>query len=186
LLVLLGGIAMRQAAWIALRGYAYAGATILAVFSYAPEAWSRAPKPARCQVMTETQAKALFEEWNKALQVKPPDPTKVTLTYAPDAILLPTVENGPLIGRDQIRGYFVHFLEQHPVGKIDTRALVPAGCNMGVVAGLYTFTVDEGTSRVDKPARYTFVYVYKQEGARGRWLIAHHHSSLRPKKGAAE
>jgi hypothetical protein len=51
---------------------------------------------------------------------------------------------------------------------------------MGVVAGLYTFTVDDGGRRVDKPARYTFVYVYKQEGTRTRWLIAHQHSSARP------
>jgi hypothetical protein len=68
------------------------------------------------------------------------------------------------------------------VGKIDTRDIYPAPCNMGVVAGLYTFTVDEGTSRLDKPARYTFVYVFMQDGGRGRWLIAHHHSSLQPKK----
>ena len=51
---------------------------------------------------------------------------------------------------------------------------------MGVVAGLYTFEVDEGTGRVDKPARYTYVYTYKQDVR--RWLIAHHHSSARPQK----
>jgi len=89
-----------------------------------------------------------------------------------------------LIGRAAIRGYFDHFLEQHPVGRIDTRAIVPVGCNTGVVAGLYTFTVDDGTARVDKPARYTFVYVY--ETAARRWLIAQHHSSAQPQQSATK
>ena len=176
---------MRHSARIPLRGYAFAAATILAVLAYAPEAWSRTPKPAGCQQMTEALAKALFDEWNKALQM-PKDPDKVVGTYTSDAVLLPTFKNGPLIGRAEIRGYFVHFLEQHPVGRIDTRNIIPAGCNMGVVAGLYTFTVDEGALRVDKPARYTFVYVYKPVGGRGRWLIAHHHSSAQPQKGGAK
>lgn len=172
---------MRQTARIALRGYAYFAVTILAVLAFAPEAWSRAAKPARCQMMTAGKAKVLFAEWNNALQQTP---DKVVQTYTPEAVLLPTFENGPLVGRDQIRGYFVHFLEQHPVGHIDTQNVVRAGCNVGVVAGLYTFTVDgepPTKARVDKPARYTYVYVFTQDGRRGRWLIAHHHSSARPK-----
>jgi uncharacterized protein (TIGR02246 family) len=174
---------MKHSARIELRSYACAAVTILAVLAYAPEGWSRTPRPAGCQQMTEALAKALFDEWNKALQQ---NPETVVRTYTLDAVLLPTFKNGPLIGREQIRGYFAHFLEEHPVGKIDTRAIIPAACNMGVVAGLYTFTVDEGTHRVKKPARYTFVYVYKPEGAHGRWLIAHHHSSAQPEKSAAD
>lgn len=172
---------MKYSARIRLRGYAIAAVTLVAVLAYAPEGWSRTPRPAGCQQMTETLAKALFDEWNKALQQ---NPETVVRTYTLDAVLLPTFENGPLIGRAEIRGYFDHFLEQHPVGRIDTRAIIPAGCNTGVVAGLYTFTVNEGTARVDKPARYTFVYVY--ESVPRRWLIAHHHSSARPQKGAAK
>ena len=172
---------MRHSARIPLRGYAFAAATILAVLAYAPEAWSRAPKPAGCQQMTEDTAKALFAEWNKALQK---DADTVVQTYAQGAVLLPTFKNGPLVGRDEIHGYFVHFLEQHPDGRIDTRNIIRAGCNMGVVAGLYTFTVNEGTRRVDKPARYTYVYVY--EAASRRWLISHHHSSAQPENSAAK
>lgn len=172
--------AVKQSARKTLRGYACAAAAILAVLAYAPEVWARAPRPVTCEHMTVNKAKALFAEWNNALQQ---NPDKVVQTYAPDAVLLPTVENGPLVGRKEIRGYFVHFLESHPVGRIDTRAIIRAGCNMGIVAGLYTFEVNEGTARVDKPARYTFVYVYGQKAR--RWLIAHHHSSAQPKKGAA-
>ena len=171
---------MRHSTRTALRSYVCAVVTILAVLVYAHEAGARAPKPVGCQQMTEALAKALFEEWNKALHQ---NPETVVRTYTLDAVLLPTFQNGPLVGREQIRGYFDHFLEQHPVGRIDTRNIIPAGCNMGVVAGLYTFTVDEGTLRVDKRVRYTFVYAFKPEGGRGRWLISHHHSSAQPQKG---
>jgi uncharacterized protein (TIGR02246 family) len=177
--VRLGGIAMAYFVSTTLRGYAGAAAVILAVLGITPDAWARDPQPVRCRVMTEQLATRLFEEWNKALQQ---NPDKVTLTYAPEAVLLPTFENGPLVGRKAIHGYFEHFLLKHPVGRIDTRNIVRAGCNMGVVAGLYTFTVDEGTVRVDSPARYTYVYSFKQEV--GRWLITHHHSSAQPQKGA--
>lgn len=173
---------MRHALRPAFRGYAVIAITLFAVLLGAPQAWARAEKAPRCHMMTEALAKTLFDEWNKALQAPGRDPTKVVQTYTPDAVLLPTVENGPLIGRDQIRGYFVHFLEQDPVGRIDTRAIVRAPCNMGVVAGLYTFMLTDGGVRIDKPARYTFVYVYRQDGKRARWLIAHHHSSAQPKK----
>ncbi len=171
---------MRHFASTSLRGYACAAAVILAVLGFAPEAWSRDPQPVRCQQMTEALAKTLFDEWNKALQM-PTEPDKVVQTYDPDAVLLPTFKNGPLVGRIAIRGYFVNtFLKENPVGRIDTRNIVRSACNMGVVAGLYTFTVDQGGRRVDKPARYTYVYVYKPEIR--RWLISHHHSSGQPQK----
>ena len=78
--------------------------------------------------MTEALAKALFEEWNKAMQQ---NLDAVVRTYTPDAVLLPTVENGPLIGITADPRLFVHYLEQHPFGRIDTRAIITAGCNMG-------------------------------------------------------
>jgi uncharacterized protein (TIGR02246 family) len=170
---------MKIATPLSLRAFACT-AVILAVVAYAPEAGARSAKRAQCQMLTEAKAKILFDEWNRALQGNPPDPDKVLLTYTPNALLLPTLESGPLVGRAQMRGYFVHFLELHPVGRIDTRAVYASGCNVGVAAGLYTFTVDEGGRRVDKPARYTYVYVYQQAKGGGRWLIQHHHSSVRP------
>jgi len=168
-----------------LRGYVTAAVTIFAVLAFAPQAWSKpAPKPARCLVMTEALAKTLFDEWNRELQ-KPKDPDKVVGTYDPDAVLLPTFKNGPLVGRAAIRTYFADtFLPENPVGRIDTRNIVRSPCNIGVVAGLYTFTVDEGGRRVDKAARYTYVYIYKPEIK--RWLISHHHSSAQPQKAATQ
>jgi uncharacterized protein (TIGR02246 family) len=127
--------------------------------------------------VTDADVEKLFVQWNDAVKTGNPD-TVVNL-YAADAILLPTVENGPLIGRAAIRGYFVHFLADKPSGKIDERT-IRIGCNVAFDAGLYTFTYEPPPPKPPKdptPARFTYIYEY--EG--GRWLIAHHHSSKRPK-----
>jgi len=158
-------------------GYAPVAMAILAVMACPSEAWSRATK---CAPVTPSQIAALFVRWNDALQTL--DPDKVVQTYAADAILLPTLENGPLIGHEAIRNYFVQFLKKHPVGAIDTRT-IRIGCNMAFASGLYTFIVDgDQGMRVPVPARYT--YIYEPKG--GRWLIAHHHSSIRPQPGGTK
>ena len=137
--------------------------------------------PAQAKVLTETcrpitpqQVAVLFDRWNASL-AKTPD--AVILNYSTDAVLLPTKENGPLIGRQEIRGYFVHFLAQHPTGVIDQRT-IKIGCNMAFDVGLYTFTVDgsQPGSRTKIAARYTFIY----EPRGTQWLIVHHHSSVLP------
>jgi uncharacterized protein (TIGR02246 family) len=87
---------------------------------------------------------ALFDRWNRALATKNPD--TVVANYAPDATLLPTVQNGPLIGPAAIRGYFVHFLEKSPQGTIDRR-IVHIGCNIAYDIGLYTFELDGDPAR---------------------------------------
>ena len=167
---------MQQSARISLRGYAIAAATLLAVIAFSSESWAREPKRVRCNQMTNQLANQLFADWNSALQQ---NPDAVTLKYATNAVLLPTVENGPLVGRAEIRTYFVHFLEKHPVGRIDTRNIIPADCNIGIVAGLYTFTLDgKNGGREDVPARYTYTYAYNL--VLGRWEISHHHSSAQP------
>ena len=95
-------------------------------------------------------------------------------TRRTDATLLPTVQNGPLIRATAIRGYFVHFLEKSPQGKIDQR-IVHISCNIAYDIGLYTFELDgdQPGTRTKVGARYTFIYA--PEG--GKWLIVHHHSS---------
>lgn len=130
---------------------------------------------ARCTAITPQQVAALFDRWNAALATKNPD--AVVRTYSPNAVLLPTVENGPLIGADAIRGYFVTFLKKNPNGVIDQRT-IHIGCNVAYDAGLYTFTLDgdQPGSRVPVLARFT--YIYEPRG--GQWLIVHHHSSKQP------
>jgi uncharacterized protein (TIGR02246 family) len=97
--------------------------------------------------------------------------------YTKEGTLLPTVKDGPLIGAEHIKSYFVTFLKQSPRGKID-RHVIHIGCNVAYDIGLYTFEVDgpASGSRREIKARYSFVYVLEQ----GKWLIAHHHSSKLP------
>jgi uncharacterized protein (TIGR02246 family) len=151
-------------------GYASAAVILLVLMAWPSAGWS---KELGCVAVTEAQIANLFSVWNAALQTLNPD--KVVDTYAPDAILLPTVENGPLIGRDAIRAYFVDFLKKKPVGAINGKPNIRIGCNVAFDAGLYTFTYGNG----DSPTAARYTYVYEYDG--GRWLIAHHHSSKRPK-----
>jgi uncharacterized protein (TIGR02246 family) len=135
------------------------------------------PASARCAAITAKQVAALFDRWNAALATNNPD--AVVKNYSTDAVLLPTAANGPLIGPEAIRGYFVHFLEKHPQGTIDKRT-IRIGCNTAFDAGTYIFTLDgsQPGSRVQLAARYT--YIYEPRG--GPWLIVHHHSSAMPEQ----
>jgi uncharacterized protein (TIGR02246 family) len=128
----------------------------------------------QCAAVSKEQVAALFDRWNAALLTKNPD--EVVKNYAEDAVLLPTVSNKPRTTSQEIRDYFVHFLEKSPKGTINTRT-IHLGCNGAFDVGTYTFAVtgaDGKTSQV--AARYSFVYELKD----GKWLIAHHHSSAMP------
>ena len=134
-----------------------------------------AREAAACAKISKDQVERLFDRWNDALATKRPD--AVVATYAPDASLLPTVENGPLIGREQIKGYFVGFLKKSPAATIKTR-VIKTGCNIAYDIGLYDFMVDgdQPNTRKEVKARYTFIYAPDH----GKWLIVHHHSSALP------
>ncbi|MEO7159666.1 MAG: SgcJ/EcaC family oxidoreductase [Polaromonas sp.] len=132
--------------------------------------------PARtevCRASNEQEIAALFDRWNRSLQTG--DPHKVVANYADRSILLPTVSNKPRLTAAEKEDYFHHFLENKPVGKIDSRT-IEIGCNTAVDAGLYTFTF--GTTGAAVKARYT--YTYKWDGK--QWLITSHHSSAMPEK----
>ena len=53
-----------------------------------------------CATISKAQVIELFDQWNQALQTKRPD--NVVARYAADATLLPTIQNGPLIGSEAI------------------------------------------------------------------------------------
>ena len=128
-----------------------------------------------CHTISKPQVIALFDRWNRALLTRRTD--AVVLEYATNATLLPTVQNGPLTGREPIGKYFDYFLKKSPAATIDTR-VIQTGCNVAYDIGLYTFMVDgnEPGSRTQVKARYTFIY----EPVHGKWLIMHHHSSALP------
>ena len=132
--------------------------------------------PARtevCKATNEQEISALFDRWNRSLQTG--DPHKVVANYAERSVLLPTVSNKPRLTEAEKEDYFHHFLENKPIGKIDSRTIA-IGCNTAVDAGLYTFTF--GTTGAQVKARYT--YTYKWDGK--QWLITSHHSSAMPEK----
>jgi len=125
-----------------------------------------------CHAATEQQIASLFDRWNSSL--KTGDPSKVGANYAVKSVLLPTVSNTPRLTPAAREDYFKHFLENKPVGKIDSRT-IQIDCNTAVDAGLYTFTFGDGSQ---VKARYT--YTYKWNGH--QWLITSHHSSAMPEK----
>jgi uncharacterized protein (TIGR02246 family) len=137
---------------------------------------ARAPgAESACQTISKPQVIALFDKWNRALLTKRTE--AVVADYAPDATLLPTVQNGPLTGPEMIGKYFDYFLKQSPAATIDTR-VIHTGCNFAYDIGLYSFMVDgdQPGSRKQVKARYTFIYA----PVHGKWLIVHHHSSALP------
>ena len=125
-----------------------------------------------CHAATEKQIASLFDRWNGSLRTG--DPKKVVANYAKSSVLLPTVSNTPRMTPDQKEDYFKHFLENKPVGKIDSRT-IEIDCNTAIDVGLYTFTFGDGSQ---VKARYT--YTYKWNGH--QWLITSHHSSAMPEK----
>ncbi|GAB4087659.1 hypothetical protein GCM10028785_03280 [Hydrogenophaga soli] len=124
-----------------------------------------------CAPITESQVAQLFDRWNASLMTH--DPRKVVENYAPHSLLLPTVSNKPRYSVEDKIDYFVHFLHDGPVGKIDQR-FIQVGCNTALDAGLYTFTFFKTGKVVN--ARYSYTYGY----VNGQWLITSHHSSGMP------
>ena len=132
-------------------------------------------RPVPCQTISKAGVASLFNQWNKALAARKTD--MVVVLYAPDATLLPTVQDGPLVGRETIGSYFTYFLRQSPQAVVGQR-VIKVGCNIAYDIGLYTFAVDgdQPGSRKQIAARYTFIYAPEH----GKWLIVHHHSSASP------
>lgn len=126
-----------------------------------------------CKPTSEQEISALFDRWNASL--KTGDPHKVVANYADKSILLATVSNKPRLTPAEKEDYFHHFLENKPVGTIDSR-IIEIGCNTAFDAGLYTFKFEKTGAQVK--ARYT--YTYKWDGK--QWLITSHHSSAMPEK----
>lgn len=128
-----------------------------------------------CAPSDEKLAQELFNTWNNALQTG--NAKAVAQLYWEDGILLPTVSNVPRVNHAEIEDYFHHFLESNPFGTIISRNL-KQGCNKLTDAGIYEFKVTKNGETNVVPARYTFVYEFRNN----QWKISHHHSSMMPEK----
>ena len=121
-------------------------------------------------------ADAVVEKWAVAYSAN--DPEAILKLYTPDAIFLGTIS--PIIATtpDTRRAYFARLPGTgNKVRFSDKRTMVLSD---GVVlsSGFYDFTIMRDGKPSEATNRYTMVLV-KQPG--GDWLIAHHHSSNRPK-----
>jgi len=133
----------------------------------------------------ETELKELaannFSAWNQALLSL--DAHEVASLYADDASFLPTLNPEFKTGPTEAEGYFKHFLEKKPEGKIieemiQETSLDKDGNVSGFLhSGMYNFEVGEPDSRQSVEARFTFLW---QKNETGEWKIKHHHSSLKP------
>ena len=122
--------------------------------------------------MSQNDITALFDQWNAAIQTG--DPKTVAALYESNGILLPTLSNKVRHNHEEIEDYFVRFLANGPVGKIDEGNIRTFG-EMAINSGIYTFSFKDSTS---VSARFTFVYRWNGQ----RWMIVEHHSSAMPEQ----
>ena len=122
--------------------------------------------------MSQNDIAALFDQWNAAIQTG--DPKTVAALYESNGILLPTLSNKVRHNHEEIEDYFVRFLANGPVGKIDEGNIRTFG-EMAINSGIYTFSFKDSTS---VSARFTFVYRWNGQ----RWMIVEHHSSAMPEQ----
>jgi uncharacterized protein (TIGR02246 family) len=121
--------------------------------------------------MKEADVLDLFDQWNTALSTLNPD--TVTALYADNAVLLPTVSNQVRHNHEEIRDYFVGFLQKSPQGVVDEFNVNILSDTHATNSGVYTFTFGDG-SKVS--ARFSYLYVASNDG----WKILQHHSSAMP------
>ena len=121
--------------------------------------------------MNDAAVLGLFDQWNTALSTLNPD--TVTALYADNAVLLPTVSNQVRHNHEEIRDYFVGFLQKSPQGVIDEFNVNILSDTHATNSGVYTFTFGDG-SKVS--ARFSYLYVASDDG----WKILQHHSSAMP------
>ncbi len=118
-------------------------------------------------------AKKNFEKWNDALQTK--DPQKVAECYLPQGELFGTVSGKIRQGREEIAGYFEHFLESNPSGEIVDSKLKVISEDAYLETGIYQFALTKNGEQSVVRARFTYIW---QKNSDGEWKILHHHSGV--------
>ena len=94
-----------------------------------------------CHAATQQQIASLFDRWNRSLQTGDPKESwgQLRREVGPASYRIEYARLTPEARED----YFKHFLENHPVGNIDSRT-IEIDCNTAIDAGLYTFTFGDG------------------------------------------
>jgi len=145
--------------------YAFMRLLLLAFFAFIPTQVLSGPAE---------DAAGLFARWKVAYDAN--DNVAVAKLYATDAILHGTRSRDLTVGREAITKYFtvvvgtgnkVEFREQEL--KVLNDATI-------MVVGFNDFMRNKDGALTPEPARFTMVLTKQGND----WLIAHHHSSLRP------
>lgn len=128
-----------------------------------------------CPIATKAIIEAQFGRFSEAWATRNPD--AVTALFTNEPVLLATVSNTPRTTPADVRDYFVSFLRNHPLARLDT-STIEIDCNTASRVGTWTVTLTDpvtGQAR-DVYARYSFIYRFED----GAWKIDHLHSSMMP------
>ena len=129
-------------------------------------------KPAPEHQAIEADAFAVIERWIAAFNA-----FDVERTVAPEALVLGTFSPGLASSSTELHAYFTAAVATRPRAEIRDRAAIVASDSAVMFSGFYDFTQVRNGETVVVPARFSFLTVKRD----GQWLIAHHHSSARPK-----
>jgi uncharacterized protein (TIGR02246 family) len=121
------------------------------------------------------EANVVIERWAAVFSAN--DAEAVVSLYSTDAVLLGTVSPTIAQGTEAIRAYFSRLPGSGNKVAIGDRRTIVINDAAVASAGFYDFTLIRDGQPVPNPARFTMLLVKRD----GQWLIAHHHSSFRPK-----
>lgn len=124
---------------------------------------------------TEAAAFAVIARWIAAFNAG--DVARTVATYAPDALVLGTFSPGLASTPAELRAYFTAAAATQPHATMRDYAAIVVSDAAVIFSGFYDFSQLRNGAPVVVPARFSFLAVKRD----GEWLIAHHHSSARPK-----
>jgi uncharacterized protein (TIGR02246 family) len=124
---------------------------------------------------TKEDAFAAIEQWSAALNAG--DVERIVATYTPDALVLGTVSPVLASSPDELRKYFSPGAAAKVQVKIGEYSAIVISDSAVIFSGFYEFSRVSDGKPIETPARFSFLTVKRD----GKWSIAHHHSSVRPK-----
>lgn len=116
----------------------------------------------------------LFSRWKVAYDAN--DNVALAKLYATDALLHGTRSSDVTVGRDAITKYFTVVVGTGNKVEFREQNLKVLNDKTILVVGFNDFMRNKEGALTPEPARFTMVLVKQGD----EWLIAHHHSSLRP------
>lgn len=122
-----------------------------------------------------TEARAPVDEWIAAFNAG--DVERILATYTPEALVLGTFSNGLTADRATLRDYLAAATAARTQVALGVYQTITTSHDAITFVGFYDFALLKDGGSTPLPARFSFLVVKRD----GRWLIAHQHSSIRPK-----